>query len=53
MDLVLIRVMDIGFTKMCSYPHCGYTGSAGGSGFNWFVEHGFQLGVLNPHCKYR
>ena len=25
----------------------------GPTGFNQLVGHGFQLGVLNPRCKYR
>ena len=25
----------------------------GPTGFNQFVGHAFQHGVLNPHCKYR
>ena len=31
MELVLIRLMDMGFNGMFSDPHCRYTG---GSGFN-------------------
>ena len=25
----------------------------GPTGFNQLVGHGFQQGILNPHCKYR
>ena len=45
-DLVLIRLVDMGFNWMFSYPHCRFTRHTGGSGFNQIGGHGFQLGVL-------
>ena len=46
MDLVLIRLVDMGFNVMFSDPHCRYTGSTGGSGYNLIGGHGFQCDVL-------
>ena len=45
-DLVLIRLVDRGFNGMFSNPHCMYTGSTGGSGFNQIGGQGFQWDVL-------
>ena len=45
-NLVLIRLMDMGFNEMFSYPHCRYTGPTGKSGFNQVGGHGFQWDVL-------
>ena len=33
-DLVLIRLVDMGFNGMFTYPHYRYTVPTGGSGFN-------------------
>ena len=45
-DLVLIRLVDMGFNGMFSYPHCRYTLDIGGSGFKQIGGHGFQWDVL-------
>ena len=46
MDLVLIKLVDMGFNRMFSDPHCRYTEPIGGSGVNKIGRHGFQLDVL-------
>ena len=33
MDLVVFRLVDMGFNEMFSDPHCTYTRPTGGSGF--------------------
>ena len=45
-DLVLIRLVDMGFNGMFSYSCCGYTEPTGGSFFNLVGGHGFQWDVL-------
>ena len=45
-DLILITLMDMGFSWMFSDPHCRYTGPIGGSDFNQIDGHGFQLDAL-------
>ena len=39
-DLVLIRLVDMGFSEMFSYPHC--KGPTCGSGLNQTGGHGFH-----------
>ena len=59
--LVLFSSLDMGFNMVFSiltvstedlqvYGTYRYMGP---TGFIQFVGHGFQHGVLNPHCKYR
>ena len=59
--LVLFSSLDMGFNMVFSiltvstedlqvYGTYRYMGP---TGFNQLVGHGFQHGVLNPHCKYR
>ena len=45
-ELFLIRLVDMVFKWMFSYPHCGYTGPAGGASSNQTGGHGFQVHVL-------
>ena len=45
-DLVSIRLVDMGFNRMFSDPHCCYTGPTGGFGLNQIGGHGFQQDVL-------
>ena len=45
-DLILITLMDMGFSWMFSDAHCMYTGPISGSDFNHIDGHGFQLDVL-------
>ena len=40
--VMLIRLVDMGFSEMFSDPHCGYTGPTGGSYVNQIGGHGFQ-----------
>ena len=47
-DLILIRLMDIGFSWMLSDAHCMYTGPISESDFNEIDGHEFQLDVLRP-----
>ena len=42
MDLVLIRLVDMGFNRVFSASHCMYARPTGGSGFNQTGRHGFQ-----------
>ena len=46
MDLVVIKLVDIGFNRMFSDPHCRYTGPISGSDVNTIGRHGFQMDVL-------
>ena len=41
-NLVLIRLVDMGFNEMFSYPHYRYTVPTGKSGINQVGGHGFQ-----------
>ena len=45
-NLVLIRLVDITFSRVFSDPHCGYTQLEGGYGFNHISGHDFLKGVL-------
>ena len=40
-NLVLIRLVDMGFNGMFSDSYCRYTGPTGKSGFNQVGGHGF------------
>ena len=46
MNLVLIRLVDMGFSGLFSDPHCRYLGPTCGFGFNQIGGHGFQWDVL-------
>ena len=45
MDLMLIQLVDMGFNRMFSDPHCSYTEPIGGSGCNHIA-----LWILGPTC---
>ena len=45
-DLVLIRLMDMGFNGMFSNPHCRYTRPTYGYSFNQIGGHEVQWDIL-------
>ena len=45
MDLVLIRLVDIGFIEMLPDPYCRYIETACGFGFNQIGGHRFHRDV--------
>ena len=52
-DLVLIRLVDMGFNRMFLDPHCRYTqGLQVDLGLIRLVVMGFNRMFLDPHCRY-
>ena len=41
-DLILIKLMDMGYNEIFSDPHCSYILPTGGSGVNHIGGHAFQ-----------
>ena len=52
MEMVLIRLVAMGFSGVFSDPHYVYTGPTCGNGFNQTCGHGFQGMFSDPHCIY-
>ena len=51
MDLVLIRLVDMGFNEMFSDPHCRYTGLHVDLVLIRLVDMDFSEMFSYPHCK--
>ena len=47
----LIRLVDMGFSRMFSDPHCRYTEPSGGSHVDQIGGHGFQWVVLRSSLQ--
>ena len=52
MDLCLIRLADRVLNGMFSDPHCRFTATIDGSGFNQIGGQGFNEMFSDPHCRF-
>ena len=52
MELVLIRLVDMGSKGRFSDLHCRYTGPTGGAGLIRLVDMGSKEMFSDPHCTY-
>ena len=50
--MVLIRLSDMSFSSVFSDPHCMYSLSTGGFGFNQIIRHELQFSVLRSSLMY-
>ena len=48
---MLIRLVDMGFSRMFSDPHCRYTEPTGGSCVR-LMDMSFSVMFSDPHCRY-
>ena len=51
MDMILLKILDMGFNEMFLDHHFKYTGPTCGSSSNKTVGHGFQRDVLRSSLQ--